>query len=452
MAIQRKPLTQGNFVCLDLPYDSGSAPLPFSLLTSFALADSYPGPFNYRVPIGGSWKLKAGLVSTPSFVSFSEIGVGLSSLATVTLTNADTTEQPLTVGTLTAPFSLVSTTCSTSLAPGGSCAINLAFTPTAAGNASSSLPLSWGTPASAMALLLTGSAATPSGPVPLGRPGVWEAAIGNYAGSSGQFLGIDSQGRSILNQVGESPCLEISVYPHAGADITSPVTCVDLTATGSSSQVALWGDTVIAFDNANASYIKVSLATQVHTALPNLDPNGANANRRFGTTLLRGRSDTSWLYSPATDQMVDSSAWDAVLAPVLNEQIPVFTPMAYDDATQTVVGYYAVSGGVQVFRARLGEAATSVFVPIEPDWLAYLPDPVILPGTDGQLVLISTENSGIAKVQALTGEFLIDNPNLDGGAWGQAYALFSGTGQPFGYQRWNSPDRGTGPFVLRRLP
>lgn len=106
--------------------------------------------------------------------------------------------------------------------------------------------------------------------------------------------------------------------------------------------------------------------------------------------------------------MVDSSAWDAVLAPVLNEQIPVFTPMAYDDATQTVVGYYAVSGGVQVFRARLGEAATSVFVPIEPDWLAYLPDPVILPGTDGQLVLISTENSGIAKVQALTGEFLIE--------------------------------------------
>ena len=430
----------------------GLSALTFSLLTSFALADSYPGPFNYRVPIGGSWKLKAGLVSTPSFVSFSEIGVGLSSLATVTLTNADTTEQPLTVGTLTAPFSLVSTTCSTSLAPGSSCAINLAFTPTAAGNASSSLPLSWGTPASAMALLLTGSAATPSGPVPLGRPGVWEAAIGNYAGSSGKFLGIDSQGRSILNQVGESPCLEISVYPHAGADITSPVTCVDLTATGSSSQVALWGDTVIAFDNANASYIKVSLATQVHTALPNLDPNGANANRRFGTTLLRGRSDTSWLYSPATDQMVDSSAWDAVLAPVLNEQIPVFTPMAYDDATQTVVGYYAVSGGVQVFRARLGEAATSVFVPIEPDWLAYLPDPVILPGTDGQLVLISTENSGIAKVQALTGEFLIDNPNLDGGAWGQAYALFSGTGQPFGYQRWNSPDRGTGPFVLRRLP
>lgn len=63
MAIQRKPLTQVNFVCLDLPYDSGSAPLPFSLLTSFALADSYPGPFNYRVPIGGSWKLKAGLVS-----------------------------------------------------------------------------------------------------------------------------------------------------------------------------------------------------------------------------------------------------------------------------------------------------------------------------------------------------------------------------------------------------
>lgn len=153
--------------------------------------------------------------------------------------------------------------------------------------------------------------------------------------------------------------------------------------------------------------------------------------------------------------MVDSSAWDAVLAPVLNEQLPVNTPMAYDDATQTVVGYYAVygvDGGVQVFRARLGEPATSVFVPIEPDWLAYLPDPVILPGTDGQHILISTANSGIAKVHALTGEFLIDNPNLDGGSWAQAYALSSGTGQPFGYQRWDSPDRKTGPFVLRRLP
>lgn len=96
----------------------GLSALTLSLLTSFALADSYPGSFNCRVPIGGSWKLKAGLVSTPSFVSFSEIGVGLSSLATVTLTNADIAEQPLTVGTLTAPFSLVSTTCSTSLTPG----------------------------------------------------------------------------------------------------------------------------------------------------------------------------------------------------------------------------------------------------------------------------------------------------------------------------------------------
>lgn len=47
----------------------GLSALTFSLLTSFALADSYPGPFNYRVPIEGRWKLKAGLVSTPSFVS-----------------------------------------------------------------------------------------------------------------------------------------------------------------------------------------------------------------------------------------------------------------------------------------------------------------------------------------------------------------------------------------------
>lgn len=428
--------------------------LLLSLAASSVMAAPYPGDFNYRVPIGGAWReLAPGLVRSPRAVTFTETGVGTSSLAEVTLTNVDTVEQPLALSALLAPFSMISTTCGEWLDATESCVVSLAYTPLASGPAAGTLTLSWGAQSSSVAVPLSGSTPPPAaGLVPLGGPGTWVPVFATMFEANGSFLGLDSTGKAYLKDVTVSPCLEVSVYPSAGASLSTPESCIDLTDAHSSSSTRLWGNYILTYDNANNVNVKVDITSRIRTVLPNMELLRAEPRRYFGTTLLRAVSDTDWLYSPETDQLVSSTAWAETLNATLNGQQPAWTPMAYDDASQTVVGYQEVPGGIQVFRARLGEKATAVFVPVTPDTLSYYPDPVILPNTDGQLILIATEDAGVVKVQSITGEYLIDNPDLNAGSWSHSYSLFSGSGQPFGYQRWNAPGTGSTPFILRRLP
>ena len=93
------------------------------------------------IPLSGTGGTPGSVQALPSMIAFPQTGVNLlSSPVTVTLTNPDSVNSlgsfavAVTVG-----FRLVSTTCSSTLAAGGSCAAVVEFAPTSAGAQSGSL-------------------------------------------------------------------------------------------------------------------------------------------------------------------------------------------------------------------------------------------------------------------------------------------------------------------------
>jgi hypothetical protein len=92
------------------------------------------------VTLSGSGTAPPGVSLTPAMLTFPATGVGLTSPAqTLTLTNNG--GQPLGIPsfTLSAGFTLATTTCTTTLAVNASCALTLVFNPTTAGSTSGTL-------------------------------------------------------------------------------------------------------------------------------------------------------------------------------------------------------------------------------------------------------------------------------------------------------------------------
>jgi hypothetical protein len=113
-----------------------------SIAAALAISSSTAGVAAVSVPLNGLGQVTDGLSSASSQLSFSTIGVGLTSAAqTVTVTNTSAYAVGSIVFTATAPFSVSQSTCPGSLAVGASCTAAVTFAPTVAGVATGALTI-----------------------------------------------------------------------------------------------------------------------------------------------------------------------------------------------------------------------------------------------------------------------------------------------------------------------
>ncbi|MFZ0304708.1 MAG: choice-of-anchor D domain-containing protein [Terracidiphilus sp.] len=147
------------------------------------------------VALNGSPALSGGLTVSPSIVTFGVDGMSQTSSAqTVTLTNsASSTISSISLA-VAGPFSLVTNTCTGSLAPGAGCAAAVVFSPTVAGPVSGTLTVNSPSLASPIAVALIGTGfnftvsavATSSQTVAAGQTASYTLAI-NPSGAQATF-------------------------------------------------------------------------------------------------------------------------------------------------------------------------------------------------------------------------------------------------------------------------
>ncbi len=102
------------------------------------------------------------LLLTPSSLNFGTVPVGSANTLTATLQNTSSSPVGAVAVTASGNFTVAST-CGTVLAPGSSCALSVAFSPSLAGAASGLLTVTSNDPASPLTASITGTAALPAG-------------------------------------------------------------------------------------------------------------------------------------------------------------------------------------------------------------------------------------------------------------------------------------------------
>ncbi len=106
------------------------------------ISSSTLGVLPVSVPLNGTGTISSGITVSPSTVTFGVDGMNKSSSAQiVTLTNSTTSAIPSISLAVSGPFSLVTNTCTGSLAPGAGCAASIIFSPTITGPASGTLTI-----------------------------------------------------------------------------------------------------------------------------------------------------------------------------------------------------------------------------------------------------------------------------------------------------------------------
>ncbi|MFD0577866.1 ThuA domain-containing protein [Dactylosporangium darangshiense] len=111
-----------------------------------------------------------GLVADPGSLDFGAQNVNTTSAArTVTVRNTATAAVTVTGVTVTGDYAQTNT-CGSSLAAGASCTLSVTFRPTATGVRGGSLAVASSAPGSPLTVALTGTGASPSGNLALGRP------------------------------------------------------------------------------------------------------------------------------------------------------------------------------------------------------------------------------------------------------------------------------------------
>ncbi|MCW2881554.1 MAG: coagulation factor 5/8 type domain protein, partial [Sphaerisporangium sp.] len=122
--------------------------------TSTVCTGTWPDP-NYIYPGGGG--TTGGLAGSPGLLSFPALQVGSTSPAqAVTVTNGATTAAPISSVTVTGDYAQTNN-CGSSVAAGGSCTVNVTFTPTATGTRTGTLTVASSAPGGPVTASLTGS-------------------------------------------------------------------------------------------------------------------------------------------------------------------------------------------------------------------------------------------------------------------------------------------------------
>ncbi len=139
-----------------------------SALEYLSVNNTSPFVFTESIPLIGTGVVPANISVNPSSVDFGNVTVGQSASRTIIITNEATYTGALTgnVGTLAAPFSVVSGGGPFNLTPGQSMAVTVQLTPTTAGLASTNLSITHSATnqTSPIKILLGGSGVDPGGP------------------------------------------------------------------------------------------------------------------------------------------------------------------------------------------------------------------------------------------------------------------------------------------------
>ena len=112
------------------------------------------------ISLGGTGLAPPGVSATPTAgLSFAATGVGLNTAAAQTITVTNNGGLPLVIqnSAISGDFSIASTTCTSTLAVGANCTLQIAFVPTAAGPRTGVLTLTTNSPSSPQTLALTGT-------------------------------------------------------------------------------------------------------------------------------------------------------------------------------------------------------------------------------------------------------------------------------------------------------
>ena len=203
--------------------------------------------------------LLAVVAASPSALAFGNQSVNSTSAnQTVTLTNTGNTSASVSAATVSAPYSLVSTTCGASLAGGASCAYTINFTPSTMGAASGSLSVPTGVGNKTVSL--SGTGLQTSGSVPSGSLAFGNQAVSTV--STAQGVTLSNTGNTALTVNGVSVNGQYSATHNCGASV----------AVGSSCTV-------------NVSFAPTSMGAQAGTLT--IDTNGGvNTVALSGTGLL----------------------------------------------------------------------------------------------------------------------------------------------------------------------
>jgi len=134
-------------------------PTGFGAVTAaLNISSSTPGVQAVSIPLNGSGAISSGLTVSPSAVVFGVDGMDQASASQiVTLTNSTTSVIPSIWLAVAGPFSLVTNTCTGSLAAGAGCAASVTFSPAVAGPASGTLTITSAALASPITVALTGT-------------------------------------------------------------------------------------------------------------------------------------------------------------------------------------------------------------------------------------------------------------------------------------------------------
>lgn len=146
--------------------DARYGPATLGTASSAITATASSGGIN--IPVSGTGTAPPPPTFAPPSINFGSVQIGASStIGTFTMTNPAIT--PVTLGTfaISAPFSLVATTCGASLPPGGTCTADVRFTPAAVGPASAGLSNATSNGTVSGGLTGTGTASPPPTIAPL---------------------------------------------------------------------------------------------------------------------------------------------------------------------------------------------------------------------------------------------------------------------------------------------
>lgn len=135
--------------------------------------------------------LQAILASAPAALAFGDEPVGTAAAAqVVTLTNSGNAPASLSLSSLSAPFSVASTTCGASLPASASCVYSVTFTPTAMGQVSGVLAIA--SDAGAQSIALSGNGQQASGALALGSLDFDNQTVGTK--STAQSITVNNTG------------------------------------------------------------------------------------------------------------------------------------------------------------------------------------------------------------------------------------------------------------------
>ena len=146
----------GNTVTIGLPSGTSTRYVQLSFTGNTGWSSAQLSEFEV-FPGGGTSGSSSALVASPSSLSFGSVAVGSASGAqTVTVSNPGSSAVSVSSVGVSGPFSQTSS-CGSSIAAGGSCAVSVKFAPTASGAASGTLSVASSAPGSPLTVALSGT-------------------------------------------------------------------------------------------------------------------------------------------------------------------------------------------------------------------------------------------------------------------------------------------------------